>query len=162
MATIFHPRPNYLPAHDVTSHTHHRVSSMLYIVPVARFLLSIMFVLAGINHFSSASISYAASQGIPMADILVPISGVIALVGGLSVLTGFHARVGAVLLLLFMVPVTILMHQFWNVADPQMAQMQMSHFLKNVSMIGGVLLVCFYGAGPISVDNHLAKRRARR
>lgn len=162
MATIFHPRPNYLPAQDVTTRTHHHVSSMLYIVPVARFLLSIMFVMAGINHFSSASISYAASQGIPMADILVPVSGVIALVGGLSVLTGFHARVGAVLLLLFMVPVTFLMHNFWDIADPQMAQMQMSHFLKNISMIGGILLVCFYGAGPISIDNHMAKRRARR
>lgn len=161
MATFFHPQPNYLPAQDVTR-THHHASAMLYLVPVARFLLSIMFVLAGINHFSSGSVSYADAQGLPMADILVPISGVIAIVGGLSVMTGFHARVGAVLLLIFMIPVTAIMHQFWNVGDPQLAQMQMSHFLKNVSMIGGILLVAFYGAGPISVDNHFAKRRARR
>jgi putative oxidoreductase len=162
MATIFHPRPNYMPAETTGTNAHTHVRSSLYIVPVARFLFAIMFVLAGVNHFSSGSISYAASQGIPMADILVPISGVLALVGGLSVITGFHARVGAVLLLIFMIPVTFLMHNFWAVADPQMAQMQMSHFLKNISMIGGALLITFYGAGPFSVDNHMAKRKSRR
>ena len=96
-----------------------------------------------------------------MADILVPVSGVIALIGGLSVMTGFHARVGAVLLLLFLIPTTILMHNFWDIADPQMAQMQMSHFMKNLSMIGAALGFTFYGAGPISVDNHMAKKHAR-
>lgn len=157
MATIFHPRPNYMPAESVR----HHVSTSLYIVPVARFLFSLIFILSGVNHFSSGSISYAASQGIPMADIMVPISGVIALVGGLSVMTGFHTRVGAVLLLLFLVPVTILMHNFWDIADPQMAQMQMSHFMKNLALIGAALGFTFYGAGPISVDNHMAKKRAR-
>lgn len=158
MATIFHPRPNYMPAES----TRHHVSASLYLVPVARFLFSIIFVLAGFNHFSSGSIAYAALQGIPMPDILVPVSGVIALIGGLSIMTGFHARVGAVLLLIFLVPVTFLMHDFWNVANPEMAQMQMANFMKNLSLIGAALGFSFYGAGPFSVDNHMAKKRARR
>lgn len=159
MATIYQPRANYMPRES----TRHRASSLLYLVPLARFFYALIFVLSGINHFSSGSISYAVSQGIPMADILVPVSGVIALIGGLSVMIGFHARSGATLLLIFLVPVTILMHNFWSLSDPQMAQMQMAHFLKNLSLIGGALLICFYGAGPISADNHRAKsKRARR
>jgi putative oxidoreductase len=156
---VIHSRAGGIPTIETV---HHHASASLYLVPVARVFFSLIFVLAGVNHFSSGSISYAASQGIPMADILVPVSGLIALIGGLSVMTGFHARVGAALLLVFLVPVTILMHDFWSVADPQMAQMQMSHFMKNIALIGGALMVCFYGAGPISVDNHVAKRKARR
>lgn len=130
----------------------------LWAVPVGRFFYSLIFILSGINHFSSGSISYAANQGVPMADILVPISGIMALLGGLSVMLGFHARFGALLLVLFLLPVTLLMHNFWSFADPEMAQMQMTHFMKNLAMIGGGILIMFYGAGPISLDNKRARR----
>ena len=106
--------------------------------------------------------SFAASTGLPMADILVPVSGIIALVGGLSVLTGFHARVGALLILLFLIPVTFIMQNFWSVTDPTMAQMQMTHFMKNLALIGAAILIAFYGAGPVSLDNRNNRRAARR
>lgn len=130
----------------------------LWAVPIGRFLYSLIFIMSGINHFSSGSIGYAASQGVPMADILVPISGILAIVGGLSVLLGFHARFGAILLILFLLPVTFLMHNFWAFSDPEMAQMQMIHFMKNIAMLGGGVLIAFYGAGPISLDNRAARR----
>lgn len=133
----------------------------VWIVPIARFIFSLIFLLSGINHFSSGSISYAASQGIPMADILVPVSGIIAFVGGLSILLGVHARVGALLILLFMVPVTLLMHDFWNVTDPQMAQNEMTQFMKNLTIIGGALLLTFYGSGPVSIDHHRSRKAKR-
>lgn len=159
MATLFHPTPNYMPAEKTKTHVH--ASNNLWAVPVGRFLFSLIFIISGINHFSSGSISYAASTGLPMADILVPVSGIIALIGGLSVATGFHARVGAVLILLFLVPVTFIMHNFWSVADPAMAQIQMSHFMKNIAMIGGAILLAFYGAGPNSLDNRHARKKGR-
>lgn len=149
MATLFHPRPNYMP--NVKEVTQRKAS--LWAVPIGRFLYSLIFLVSGMNHFSSGSISYAASSGIPMADILVPVSGIIAIVGALSVIFGFHARLGAGLLLVFLVPVTFLMHDFWNVLDPAAAQMQMSHFLKNIALIGGATLIAFYGSGPISIDH---------
>jgi putative oxidoreductase len=80
------------------------------------------------------------------------LSGVLALLGGLSVLVGYQAKWGAWLLILFLVPVTLLMHNFWVVKDPMMAQMQMAMFMKNLSMIGGALLITQFGAGPLSLD----------
>jgi putative oxidoreductase len=89
---------------------------------------------------------------VPMAKLLVPASGSLALVGGLSILLGYKAKIGAWLLVLFLVPVTLLMHNFWTVKDPMMAQMQMAMFLKNVTMLGGALLISQFGAGRLSVD----------
>lgn len=131
---------------------------ILWAVPIGRFLYSLLFIMSGLNHFSSGSISYAESAGVPIPGILVPVTGIMILVGGLTVLLGLHARAGASLLILFLVPVTLIMHDFWNITDPQMAQMQMSHFMKNVSLLGGAILMTFYGAGPYSIDHHRAKK----
>jgi putative oxidoreductase len=67
---------------------------------------------------------------------------------------GYRARLGAWLIVLFLVPVTLAMHNFWAVKDPMMAQMQMIMFMKNVSMLGGALLITQFGAGPLSLDAH--------
>jgi putative oxidoreductase len=69
---------------------------------------------------------------------------------------GYRARMGAWLIVLFLVPVTLTMHAFWAVHDPQMAQLQQAMFMKNLSMLGGALLVAYFGAGPLSID---ARRR---
>jgi putative oxidoreductase len=122
------------------------------IVLLGRFLFVMIFVMSGPRHFMSSTIAYAAAQGVPMASIVVPISGLIALLGGLSVLVGYHAKIGAGLIALFLVCVTPMMHRFWGVSDPMMAQMQMINFMKNVSMLGGALIVTQLGSGPWSLD----------
>jgi putative oxidoreductase len=99
-----------------------------------------------------STIAYAAAQGVPLASIAVPISGLLALFGGLSILLGFRARIGAWLIVLFLVGVTPIMHRFWGIADPMMAQMQMINFMKNLSMLGAALLITQYGSGPWSLD----------
>jgi putative oxidoreductase len=53
---------------------------------------------------------------------------------------------------LFLIPVTLMLHKFWTVQDPMMAQIQMILFMKNVSMLGGALLISQFGAGPFSLD----------
>jgi putative oxidoreductase len=120
-------------------------------VLVGRLLFALIFLMAGPNHFSSQTIAYAASQGLPLASILVPLSGVIALVGGLSVLLGYRAKIGAWLIALFLVGVTP-MHKFWGITDPMMQQIQMVMFMKNLSMLGGALLISQLGPGPWSLD----------
>ncbi|HUL50305.1 MAG TPA: DoxX family protein [Gemmatimonadales bacterium] len=122
------------------------------LVPLGRVLFSLIFILAGRTHFTPQAIGYAAHQGIPAANILVPLSGVIACLGGISVLLGYRAKIGAWLIVLFLVSVTPTMHNFWAVSDPMMAQMQLGMFMKNLSMLGGALLIAWFGAGPVSLD----------
>lgn len=121
-------------------------------VPIGRVLFATIFLTAGLTHFSAGTIGYAAQQGLPAAGVLVPLSGVIALLGGASIALGYRARLGAWLVVLFLVPVTLKMHAFWAVQDPAMAQMQQVMFMKNVSMLGAALVVARLGAGPLSLD----------
>jgi putative oxidoreductase len=122
------------------------------VVVLGRFFFALIFLLAGANHFSKQTIGYAVSQGVPLASIAVPFSGVLAIAGGLSILLGYRAKLGAWLIVVFLIPVTLMMHKFWTVTDPMMAQIQMILFMKNVSMLGGALLISHFGAGPISLD----------
>jgi putative oxidoreductase len=132
------------------------------VLPLAgRILFSLIFVMATPNHFSAKGIDYAASSGVPMPNVLVPIAGVLALFGGLSVLLGYKAKAGAWLLVVFLVPVTLWMHRFWDVADAQMAQMQMINFMKNVALTGAALYMAFFGAGPLSLDARIARNEAQ-
>jgi putative oxidoreductase len=126
------------------------------VVLLGRFFFALIFILAGANHFATQTIAYAASQGVPLAPIAVPFSGVLAIAGGLSILLGYRAKIGAWLLVLFLAGVTPMLHNFWAVTDPMMRQMQMVMFMKNASMLGGALLVTQFGAGPWSLD---ARRR---
>src|SRR5580700_11373704 len=123
------------------------------IVLLGRFLFALIFVMSGPRHFTSPVIAFAASQGVPMASIAVPFSGALALAGGLSILLGYRARIGAWLIVLFLVGVTPMMHNFWSVTDPKMYQMQMVMFMKNVSMLGGALVISQLGSGPWSLDS---------
>jgi putative oxidoreductase len=115
-------------------------------------LFVLLFLVSVPSHFDSQGIGYAASQGVPAPQILVPLSGVLLLLGGASVALGFHARIGALLLALFLVPVTLFMHRFWAISDPAAAQMQYIMFMKNVSLLGATLMIAYFGSGPASVD----------
>ena len=122
------------------------------VVVLGRFFFALIFLMAGANHFSRQTIAFSASQGVPLASIAVPLSGVLSIAGGLSILLGYRAKLGAWLIVLFLVPVTVMMHKFWLVQDPMMAQLQMILFMKNVAMLGGALLISQLGAGPFSLD----------
>jgi putative oxidoreductase len=116
-------------------------------------LFVLIFLMAGPRHFLSATAAYAASQGVPLASIAVPISGVLAIAGALSILLGYRARLGAWLIVLFLLGVTPMMHNFWAVSDPMMHQMQLIMFMKNLSMMGGALIISQLGSGPWSLDS---------
>ena len=122
------------------------------VVLLGRFFYALIFLMAAPTHFSKQTIAYAAAQGVPLASIAVPLSGIIALAGGLSILLGYRAKIGAWLIVLFLVPITPMMHNFWTVHDPVKAQTQMVMFMKNLAILGGALLITQFGSGPLSLD----------
>ncbi|MGC1370885.1 MAG: DoxX family protein [Candidatus Sulfotelmatobacter sp.] len=122
------------------------------IVFLGRLLFALIFIMSGPRHFTSPIIAYAASQGVPLASIAVPFSGALAILGGLSILLGYRAKIGGWLIVAFLVGVTPMMHNFWAVTDPMMHQMQMIMFMKNLAMLGGALLITQFGSGPWSLD----------
>lgn len=89
----------------------------------------------------------------PLAWIAVPLSGLVVFGGGLSIILGYRAKWGGWLIVLFPVPVTIMIHNFWSVTDPRMSQMQQSMFMKNLSMLGAALLITHYGSGLFGLDS---------
>lgn len=125
---------------------------MKYVVLLGRILYTAIFLISAPGHFTQKTIGYAAAHGVPLASVAVPLSGVLAIVGAVSILVGFKARIGALLLVLFLVPVTLMMHNFWTLTDPGMAGMQQTMFMKNLSMLGAALLIVWFGSGPLSLD----------
>jgi putative oxidoreductase len=130
-----------------------------YLVPLGRAAFAWAHVWFAPLNFSPQGVAWAAQQGVPLPGLLVPLAGVISLAGGLSVILGYRARLGAWLLVLFLVPVSLLLHNFWAVKDPMMAQMQEGFFIANLSRIGAALLIVYFGAGPISLDARAAAGR---
>jgi putative oxidoreductase len=125
---------------------------MRYLYPVGRTLFALIFITAAPRHFTHEAVQHATDLGVPMASVLVPMSGVMALLGGLSVAAGYKARWGAWLLVGFLVPVTLMMHGYWKLHDPAAIRVQQAMFAKNVSMLGAALLLTQFGAGEVSLD----------
>lgn len=123
------------------------------IVLLGRILFALIFILSSINHFNGQDLGYAVRAHLPMAKLLVPLAGVLILIGGISVLLGFKAKMGAWLIVIFLVLVTPVMHNFWAVKDPVMHGMQMANFMRNLSLLGAALLIAYFGAGPWSIDH---------
>jgi putative oxidoreductase len=122
------------------------------VVFLGRLLFTLIFLMSGFTHLSKQTIGFAASQGVPLASFVVPAAGLLAFFGGLSILLGYRAKLGAWLIVIFLIGVTP-MHKFWGIADPMMQQMQMVMFMKNLTMLGGALLITQLGSGPWSLDN---------
>jgi putative oxidoreductase len=132
---------------------------MRYAALAGRQLFSIIFIVASAAHFRPATVEYAAQHGVLLPGLLVPLSGIIALIGGLSVLFGYRTLLGAWLLVIFLVPVTLVMHNFWAVCDPIAFQVERGLFLRNITMLGGALLIGYFGADALSLDALLTARK---
>jgi putative oxidoreductase len=125
---------------------------MKFLLPLGRVLFALIFVLAAPRHFTHEGIQDAAKHGVYGAVALVPLSGVLALAGGISVALGYKTRWGAWALVGFLVPITLLMHAYWRLTDPVAIHVQTAMFFKNLSMLGAALVISQSGAGPISID----------
>ena len=116
------------------------LSKLLY--PAGRAFLGALFFISGINKILGFSYvaGWMTSSGVPAASLLLAITIVIEVAGGLMLITGFQPRLAAIVIALFLVPVTVVFHAFWN-ADAANFQNQLTAFLKNLSILGGMLLV---------------------
>lgn len=130
------------------------------IVLLGRVLFSIVFLLSSIDHFDGHDLAYATAAHVPLAKFAVPIAGVMILLGGLSILFGYKAKLGALLIIIFLIPVTPMMHNFWAVTDPRMHEIHEVNFLKNLAMLGAAFLITQFGAGPWSLDALAASKRS--
>jgi uncharacterized membrane protein YphA (DoxX/SURF4 family) len=108
---------------------------------LGRTMFGAYFVYNGINHFLNREMmsQYAASKGVSNADAAVQASGALVLAGGISLLAGLKPRQGLAAIVAFLVPVTLQMHRFWDLPDPQQRAAEMVNFLKNVALIGAAL-----------------------
>jgi putative oxidoreductase len=122
-------------------------------VLIARVLLALMFVLAGVGKLAGleGTAGYIASKGLPMPMVLAAATGVLELVAGVMLIVGWQARWAALALAGFTLLASVLFHNYWAMpAEQQMMQQLM--FMKNLSVIGGLLLVFAFGAGALSLD----------
>lgn len=120
---------------------------------LGRIFLALLFVVSGIGKITgyAGTAAVMASKGLPLVDILLPLTIAVELGGGLLLALGWKARWAAAVLFLFLIPTTLIFHQFWGI-DPKLVQMQKIHFLKNVAIMGGMLMVLAIGGGAWSVD----------
>lgn len=129
------------------------------LVLIGRILLSFIFLLSGFDKITgwSDTEAYMASKGMPFVPLFLGAAIVLELGGGVSVALGYRARLGALALVIFVIPTTLVFHDFWTLAGPE-RQLQTIMFLKNLSMLGGLLLVAAYGPGRFSLDGYRSLR----
>jgi putative oxidoreductase len=111
---------------------------------LGRVLLSVIFILSGLGklpHFHDVA-NMMGSKGIPLASVVLAITLLIEIGGGLMVLTGYKANYAALVIALWLIPVTLIFHHFWGIPAEQQ-QDQMIHFLKNVAIMGGLLILAY-------------------
>jgi putative oxidoreductase len=109
---------------------------------MGRIVVGFFYLYAGINnfiHFEEA-VGYAAFKGVPVTGLAVTVANILLVIAGLSILSGYRPVAGVTAVVLFMIPVSLLMHNFWAVADPQMAIAEMRSFLSNMGLAGSTLL----------------------
>ncbi len=121
-----------------------------------RILIAIIFIVAGIGKVTgfSGTVAYIASKGLPLPELAAIAAIAVELGGGILLVSGWKARWAAAAMLVFTAMTAVIFHDFWAVS-PDQAQNQMIHFMKNISMMGGLLYVVVYGSGPLSVGREV-------
>ena len=110
---------------------------------VGRIIVGLYWLMGAVNHFTQVKsmVPYANMKNVPMAEIAVPGTGVLLLVAALSIITGFYPVIAVAALVVFLVPVTFMMHNFWTIEDPMAKMTDMIMFTKNISRLGYTLIV---------------------
>jgi putative oxidoreductase len=118
---------------------------MDYIFLAARVLFGGYFAMGGWNHLknSTALAGYAASKKVTSPKAMIILSGLMILIGGLGIVTGLFVGVSVLLIVLFLIPVTFIMHNYWADTDPNMKMVNQVNFMKNMALIGGALAFLF-------------------
>jgi putative oxidoreductase len=121
----------------------------------ARVLVSQIFLLSGVMKLidPAGTQQQMAEKGMLWVPLFFVGAVAFELAGGLSLLLGYKARLGALALFLFLIPVTLVFHSFWTYADPKEQKLNMIMFMHNLTLMGGLLLFMTFGPGPRSLDH---------
>jgi len=124
-----------------------------------RILISVIFLISGFFKVGGYAqmVGYATAVHLPAPGVAIAAAAAVELACGLAILVGFKTRFAAWLLFLYVIPITYFFHNFWAVQG-QEQQIQMINFLKNMAIMGGLLVLSVNGAGAYSVDGKLAKK----
>lgn len=123
------------------------------IILVARILLMVLFVMFGWSKLTgfAGTVAYMTSSGAPVPEVSAVIAVVMEFAVGIALVVGFYTRPLALLLALYTLGTAIIGHHYWNMTGA-MQYANMINFYKNISIIGGLLLLCVTGAGRYSID----------
>ncbi|MBP6183326.1 MAG: DoxX family protein [Saprospiraceae bacterium] len=130
---------------------------------VGRIFVSIIFLFEAydsIRYFQDTKQQMAAYGLVWQPDFLLTCAIIALILGGTLVLIGYRSTFGAVLLLLYWVPVTLLVHDFWNMPK-EMLRLESILFMKNLAITGGLLIILVNGSGKYSIKRLLATTRVR-
>lgn len=110
---------------------------------IGRVLFALIFINSGIAHLTKLKdmTGYAQFKKVPAPKLAVIVTGLMLIIGGLYIVFGVYADLGALLLALFLVPTAFMMHNFWTIQDPQAKQGEMINFFKNLSLAGAALII---------------------
>lgn len=110
---------------------------------IGRVLFALIFINSGIAHLTKLNdmTGYAQFKKVPAAKLAVIVTGLMLIIGGLYIVFGVYADLGALLLAIFLVPTAFMMHNFWTIQDPQAKQGEMINFFKNLSLAGAALVI---------------------
>ena len=129
---------------------------------LGRLMIATIFLMSAVGNkipkFNDVA-TYMASEGVPLPQVMLAGAIVFLIAGSLSVIAGFKIRLGAALLLVFLVLATYYFHDFWKF-EGQEQQLQMIQFMKNLSLMGTMVFLIANGAGATSLDAGLAVRKA--
>jgi putative oxidoreductase len=120
---------------------------------IGRILIALIFLLAGFGKLTgfAGTVGYIASKGLPLPQLAAVGAIIVELGGGIMLVVGWKTRLAAAAMFAFTALTALIFHNFWSV-PPEQAQNQMIHFMKNISMMGGLLYVVIHGAGALSLD----------
>jgi putative oxidoreductase len=121
---------------------------------IGRLCISVIFILSGIMKFVGWDnyVQYMSAKHMTMVPFFLTVAALIEIFGGLAILLGFKTRLTAAILLLYLIPVTGIFHNFWDAADEATKQQQLIEFLKNLTIWGALWYVLGTGAGRFSLD----------
>lgn len=127
---------------------------------IARIFISAIFLMSGAGKIFdfAGTAEYMTANGMPIASFFLVGAILFEIAGGLMILLGYKAQWGAVLLVIFLIPTTLIFHNFWNVGE-EMQQPQTIHFMKNLAIMGGLLMVYSFGPGSLSLEKRMTAKK---
>lgn len=126
---------------------------------IGRILMSSVFLIFGVLKFVTFPyyVQLAAGRGMPLPSAAIAAAALLEIVGGLAILVGFQTRITSWVLFVYLIPTSIIFHNYWALQGALRAAMEV-HFFKNMAIMGGLLFLASWGPGPYSVDEWRARR----